>query len=1059
MATSGQVSVDREGRLDEAVAQYLAAQAAGQLVDRPQWLAQFPDLADELAEFLMDLDGIQRAMAPFRGPAAALSNEYAAPLAAAAGGSSPAQAAGATIAAFATHKTAERYRLERFHARGGMGEVWLAEDAQIGRRIALKRLRVAEPRAQERFLHEAQITGQLEHPGIVPLHDLGIGEDGEPFYVMKFVQGRSLKEAIAAFHAAKAAVDWPRDVEFRRLLEVFVDICRAVAYAHHRGVLHRDIKPDNVMLGSYGEALLLDWGLAKVLGQPDVPGDLSSVYVRPGPATATRAGDVVGSPAYMSPELATGHADTADQRTDVYLLGATLYEILSGRAPRAGSSQAELVDLARTKSPAPPRKVNARIPRPLEAICLKAMAHGPDQRYASAAALAEDLERYLAGEPVSVYRESLPVRAWRWMRRHQRGLQRTGMGLLVLTLAGFALATRHHAQVLAQREAVRREEGEFRRLADEARFFAASTDPVAEHAPYYAPGRALAAGHAALTIAAAWSAGGERLPRDAERPALQSELYELLLVLAGAQEQADREAKRPPQALLLLDRAAAIRGGSRGYHQLRSRCLARLGRTAESQQEAMRAEDPRIALSALDHFLLGEYHRTRTAGSGNNTAKGTDAQPDRDAIFRALEEYRQAIRLNPQHYWAHFQLGRCYLSLGRGPEAVQALGVCVALRPAAPWAYSTRGLAYGLLGQFTDAHVDLNQALRLDPDFLPARLHRGFVYWRQDRPGEALADFHAVLQSPAERSLIEAAWYRAQIYVERGAWPLALEDCAAVIEQRPAFRPVFWLRARVRLRLGQEAAGLKDLNRYLALASNASFDTGSAEASAARGRALRELAVGLDPPGQSRVLTRALAEFQTAIERGAPADEFYQDLRALPQLRGELQQAIEAATRQLASSPGDRTMRNQRAWAYVSLARYELAEADFREVIRQSPQDAEARSGLGYVLAAQGACVESEREAVRAMLHGGNNYLILHNVACIYAELSRTDKDRSRDDEDLCLALATRAMELFRQNPTGPDEIAFLRQEPAFPASLRARAEFKALIGTSGKQASETERQ
>ena len=285
--------------------------------------------------------------------------------------------------AFKPQLRSQRYVVNKFHARGGIGEVWLAHDAEIGRRVALKRLRKKREDYKERFLVEAQITGQLEHPGIVPVYDLGIDEEGQAFYVMSFIKGRPLSEAIAAYHADQLASAEVRDVEQVRLLEVFVKVCQAVAYAHHRGVIHRDLKPDNVMLGQYGEALVLDWGMAKVRNQPQQSPGVESVQpTYASGSSQTQAGTIMGSPAYMAPEMADGRAADADERTDVYLLGATLYEILTGLAPRRGTNQSEVVELARTTPPTSPRRVKPDVPRALEAICVKAMSHTPGNRYA-----------------------------------------------------------------------------------------------------------------------------------------------------------------------------------------------------------------------------------------------------------------------------------------------------------------------------------------------------------------------------------------------------------------------------------------------------------------------------------------------------------------------------------------------------------------------------------------------------------------------------------------------------------------------------------------------------
>src|SRR5439155_9289980 len=261
-----------------------------------------------------------------------------------------------------------------------------------------------------------------------------------------FLQGRTLQDAITAYHSSDGA-DVSKEVQQLRLLESFLTVCQTVAYAHSRGVIHRDLKPDNIIVGEYGETLLLDWGLAKVMGQPEAPsggddgnGLASYSFVRlsvTGESTQTRAGAVKGTPGYMAPETASGNIEAVDQASDIYLLGATLYHVLTGQPPRQGKNLSQLLTQARKEPPPPPRSVKPGIPKPLEAICLKAMAFQKQDRYASASALAEDLQRYLAGEPVAAYRETLLERTWRWCRRHRQRLGWCAAAFLVVATALF----------------------------------------------------------------------------------------------------------------------------------------------------------------------------------------------------------------------------------------------------------------------------------------------------------------------------------------------------------------------------------------------------------------------------------------------------------------------------------------------------------------------------------------------------------------------------------------------------------------------------------------------
>jgi tetratricopeptide (TPR) repeat protein len=393
-----------------------------------------------------------------------------------------------------------RYRTLWRHATGGLGEVFAAHEIELNRRVALKQIQPAHavnPRSRKRFIAEAEITGSLEHPGIVPVYGLETDAQGQPCYAMRFVEGETLARAIHRFHAGLGA-DFPGS-EFRWLLRRFMDVCNPVAYAHSRGILHRDLKPANIMLGQFGETLVMDWGVAKVIVRSR-PGstfsDDSSTILEeadsgrgPEDGAATQDGEAVGTPAFMSPEQAGGRLDELGSTSDVYSLGATLYVMLTDQNPFGGETEQILRDVQRGRFPAP-RAIKPEVPRALEAICLRAMDRNPLKRYASALGLAEDIERYLAGDAVLAWSEPWVDRLRRWVHRN-RGIVAGCAAALVAHLMALAVAVPLLTLAWSNESAARRNEQKQRILATQKADEALELQRVAvEHATIAARERA-----------------------------------------------------------------------------------------------------------------------------------------------------------------------------------------------------------------------------------------------------------------------------------------------------------------------------------------------------------------------------------------------------------------------------------------------------------------------------------------------------------------------------------------------------------------------------------------
>jgi tetratricopeptide (TPR) repeat protein len=940
-----------------------------------------------------------------------------------------------------------RYLLKNFHAKGGMGEIWLAEDCDIGREVALKRMRSGHDHQKPRFTLEAQITGQLEHPGVVPVHEVGIGEDGQPYYVMKFVRGHTLEKEIKEYHASTT----DREVRLLRLLQCFVHLCHTIAYAHSRGVLHRDIKPDNVMLGPYGETLVLDWGIAKVMGQPESAESTGSVPVRySGETELTRAGTIQGTPSYMAPEVAQGLNAEVDHRSDIYLLGSTLYQMLTGKRPRKAANVSELLKMARSTPPPAPRKLDATIPRALEAICLKAMAHAKEGRYESATVLADDVQRYLAGEPVSAYAEPFLDRAWRWAWKHRRGLGTAAAALLAVGLILFSvvkvrdaekrrIAAEQESTLLKNQGQARADLKEFRRQSDEAHFYLAALKPVEEQAPFLDPQKGQAAVSAALKTIEPWGAALENLPlSEEEQAAGKKQLYDLLLLSVQARTQDSGLSESSPKALDFLERASKLGPPSQGYYRLRAMCL---------QGADERAEDKQATLSSQDHFLLGEQLRLQANQQTDLQEKPKGLQAKRELLLKSLTEYQEALKLEPEHYWAHFRVGECYLSLGQSAEAVEAFSTCIALRPDSPWGYSARAMARASLRRFEQAESDLKRAIGLSPEMRQFRLNRGVVYMLQEKYDAALTEFSAAAEPPKETRLVEGLYDRGVLNFARANYAEVLKDFDQVVAERPSFLPVRLLRARIHFAQGEDGKGIEELNAFLA--RGRSFNEQSKEAYAQRGRVLRLLVPDLPPAARKSKLLLAAKELQQAAKLGARSESVFDDLGAVLQSLGKLEDAVTAYSMGLELGPANVKLLVKRGWVHADLRRFDKARDDFLSAIKIQPDHAEAHSGLGYAQACRKAETEALRQANLAVLGGAGDYLILHNVACIYGELAQSQSGRAREYENLALDQLQRAVELWKRDRSGPDEIKLMQNEPAFK-SLSARPEFAKLLRAGG---------
>ena len=608
------------------------------------------------------------------------------------------------------------YEILHFLGRGGMGVVYKARHRRLRRNVALKMFepgRVPSPREVMRFRAEAEAIARLQHPNVVQIFEVGEW-GGLPFLALELAEGGTLAQRLQQLPFAPTAA--------AALIET---LARAAQHAHDFGIVHRDLKPANVLFAADGTPKLTDFGLAKVLG-----GDAET------PRDATRTGDPIGTPRYMSPEQAAGRHDASGPATDVYGLGTMLYECLTGQVPFVATSVVETLDLIRSAEPRSPRRLQPSVPRDLETVCLNCLHKDPARRYATALAVADDLRRFLDGEPIAARPTPVWERAAKWCRRRPTHAALVAVAATLLAGVGVAAAARDRME--GQRvEAVR---AEVERLAAEGQdALARQDDDVAE--ARFREAWIQVQGEPALrdyqTGVAGWLDHSRRAanrqrwkqrvpPREYDDLRDEALLRSLLLdprrpeSVAAAREavaaalaltlpddpgwrhergqltvvDADlvaHEAGAAP-ALARLDDLACY--SSRPFHGRRADYLDRLGRGAEATDERRRADGlPPDALAV--RFLAG-----------------TDRVRRRDFAGAALD-FEAVLDAEPEHFTARLFQAVCALQLNRPAEARVGLTACVAQRPRFGWSYQFRGRCAEQSGDPASARRDFERAAEL----------------------------------------------------------------------------------------------------------------------------------------------------------------------------------------------------------------------------------------------------------------------------------------------------------------------------------------------------------
>ncbi|HLJ94935.1 MAG TPA: protein kinase [Gemmataceae bacterium] len=891
--------------------------------------------------------------------------------------------------------------------RGGMGVVYLAWQCSLQRHVALKMILTgphAEPMARARFRTEAEAAARLQHPNIVQIHEVG-EQDGRPFFSLEYVGGGNLAQKVAgkALPEQEAAL----------LVET---LARAMHHIHQRAILHRDLKPNNILLTEDGTVKISDFGLAKLVDRSGGP---------------TRTEGLIGTPNYMSPEQAAGNSKKIGVPADVYSLGAILYELLTGRAPFYGTNVLDTLELVRTQDPVRPRRLRSLVSLDLETICLKCLEKEPSNRYLSALALAEDLQRFGRGEPIQARPIAVWQRLWRSARRRPTLVAKLASAtalLCVLLVSGWYLRVagqlaHQRAEERYQNFAQRRNEALFHGLLapDRGSLFLGAEATVHAKAAASAAREALAL--AGIKPGAAAPAVDQSFPAS-RASEVAADCYTLLLVLASTRGQhpfpEHGGGERYQEALHLLDGACKLGFETQAYHLRRAHLLEQVGEREEARKEKDRAYSL-LPAGALDHFLIGEEQYRRGDWEG------------------ASDSFNRTLALQPGHFWAQFFLAVCHLRAQRWEAAKAGLNACLTQQPEFLWAYVFRSFANEKLRALPDAQADFQRALQLNPNE-DARyvlfLTRGILHFHQREWDRAATDFCSAMTLKPDQ--YNAYLNLAQVYLAQGQLEHAQEQMQRAMRLQPPADAVFSYhveRGRELLRERKYQDAIQACDAAQALAPDQPLP------SEVRARAL--LALGF--------YEQAEESFGAYLRKGGEAvrDVFVGRGRARMKL-AKYPEAVEDYTRALERAPnGD--LYQHRGWAHFFADAWRLALRDFTRAIELEPEVGDAYAGRGLARVMLGDYRGAVADADIALRRNPCTPEMMHNIACIFAQAVARAEANGEEDQALVADYRCRALEAVHQtlNMLHPEERLSFWWDKIVPdaalAPIRNDAGFKRL--------------
>jgi eukaryotic-like serine/threonine-protein kinase len=937
------VSYNREDRFHEALASFEQARDDGRNPDPAAWLARYPDVADLLVEHFKAEEEIERRA-----------------------GRLP---------------SIPGYEVLGHRGAGNMGDVYQARQVALDRPVAVKRIKKrlhTDVDARERFRAEAKAMARLEHPGIVPVYDLAQDADGQPCYAMRYIDGETLRDAIGRFHQAEKPGRDPgeRRLALRQLLSQFVVVCNTLAYAHSRKVIHRDVKPGNIMLGQYGETLVVDWGLAKLIAGAEAEPATAEEVVVPDSDTGraagrTQPGQAVGTPAYMSPEQAAGLLDRVGPASDIYGLGATLYALLTGQPPIQGSSLQEILEKAGRGDFVSPRQLKRGIPRALEAICLKAMAFAPEERYATALELAAEVEHWLAGEPVRAYPDPWTTRARRWVKRHRLPVTAVAAAVLAAVVLGGGAWLRQVQAEAATALEVQQTRTKAEQLYQEGKVSGALAAARRAEALLEKGGGTEALRQQVKQLLADLTMADQlveiRLPQAELRPdgggfdirkadpefAALFKDNQLDVDSLAPEEAAARIRKRliKDRLVAALDYWAEVRRRTGKGEAARWQRLLQVARLADPDPWRNRIRDALERRNVKALLELAESDKAAFLPAPTLLLLGIMLR-EREQTLAAEKLLRQAQAQHRADFWLNHELAVCCSKMKppKTDDQVRFLTAALALRSQSAVVHSNLGNALVKKGQLDEAVAAYRQAIRLQKDFAVAHFNLGVALRDKGQLDEAIAAYRQAIR--LKKHFPEAHSNLGNALRAKGQLDEAIAACREAIRLKQDY-------PEAHNNLGNALTAKGDLDGAIACYREAiRLKKDFPEAHCNLGRTLLQ-------KGQ---LDEAIAAYREAIRLKKDYAEAHYNLGITLEKKGQLDEAVAACREAIRLKQDYPEAHSNLGVALAAKGRLDEAIAAYREAIRLKKDYPEAHSNLGVALAHKGQrdeAVAAFRQAIR----------------------------------------------------------------------------------------------